>query len=43
MKLVAKPHHLHTIERERGAQPQWVPNVPNVSSDVGRESATKAL
>jgi hypothetical protein len=31
MKLVAKPHHLHTIEREKGAQPQRVPNVPNVS------------
>jgi len=31
MKLVAKPHHLHTIEREKGAQPQRVPNVPYVS------------
>ncbi len=41
MKPIVKPHHLDAIEREKGAQPQWVPNV--LLYDVGKENATNIL
>jgi hypothetical protein len=41
MKPIVKPHHLDAIEREKGAQPQWVPNVSLY--DVGKENATNIL
>jgi hypothetical protein len=41
MKHIVKPHHLDAIEREKGAQPQWVPNVSLY--DVGKDNATNIL
>jgi len=41
MKPIVKPHHLDATEREKGAQPQWVPNV--LLCDVGKENATNIL
>ncbi len=41
MKPIVKPHSLKAIEREKGAQPQWVPNVSLY--DVGKENATNIL